>query len=144
MADTHFGQVSDVLSGQHAVPVPGHEDQMDVQGANHVPAPAVAFIGCHRPMAYARRLAAAPHAARWPRPSSRCRLPAASRGPPRKPSPRCTGTLTRCKLSAGTVRACKRQAAAYAGWLAGHAGAHGDALADLVGAKEPSPPGSGT
>ncbi|HTP16852.1 MAG TPA: hypothetical protein VMK13_13580 [Streptosporangiaceae bacterium] len=43
--------------------------------------------------------------------------------------------MTRCKLSAGTVRACKRQAAAYAGWLAGHAGAHGDALADLGGAE---------
>jgi len=48
------------LSGQHAAPVHGHEDQMDVQGGNHVPAPAIAFIGCHRPMAYARRLAARP------------------------------------------------------------------------------------
>jgi integrase len=43
--------------------------------------------------------------------------------------------LDRCKLSAGTVRAYKRQAAAYADWLAGHADAHGDAFADLVGAE---------
>ena len=43
--------------------------------------------------------------------------------------------LDRCKLSASTVKAYKRQAAAYVAWLAGHAGAHGDASADLVGAE---------
>ena len=39
--------------------------------------------------------------------------------------------LDRCKLAARTVRAYKRQAAA---WLAANAGAHGDAFVDLVGA----------
>ena len=39
--------------------------------------------------------------------------------------------LDRCKLAARTVRAYKRQAAAYAAWLA----AHGEAFADLVGAE---------
>jgi hypothetical protein len=43
--------------------------------------------------------------------------------------------LDRCKLSARTVRAYKRQAAAYAGWLAANASAHGDAFADLIGAE---------
>src|ERR1700761_4580068 len=43
--------------------------------------------------------------------------------------------LDRCKLSARTVRAYKRQAAAYAGWLAANGGAHGDAFTDLVGAE---------
>jgi integrase len=43
--------------------------------------------------------------------------------------------LDRCKLAARTVRAYKRQAGAYAGWLAANAGAHGDAFADLVGAE---------
>jgi integrase len=43
--------------------------------------------------------------------------------------------LDRCKLAARTIRAYKRQAAAYVGWLAETAGAHGDALADLVGAE---------
>ena len=43
--------------------------------------------------------------------------------------------LDRCKLAARTVRAYKRQAAAYAAWLAASAGAHGDAFADLVGAE---------
>jgi len=43
--------------------------------------------------------------------------------------------LDRCKLSARTVRAYKRQAAAYAAWLAVSAGAHGDAFTDLVGAE---------
>jgi len=43
--------------------------------------------------------------------------------------------LDRCKLAARTVRAYKRQAAAYAAWLAANAGAHGDAFADLVGAE---------
>jgi integrase len=43
--------------------------------------------------------------------------------------------LDRCKLSARTVRAYKRQAAAYAGWLAANASAHGDAFTDLVGAE---------
>ena len=43
--------------------------------------------------------------------------------------------LDRCKLAARTVRAYKRQAAAYAGWLAANVGAHGDAFADLVGAE---------
>ncbi len=43
--------------------------------------------------------------------------------------------LDRCKLAARTVRAYKRQSAAYVGWLAANAGAHGDAFADLVGAE---------
>jgi integrase len=43
--------------------------------------------------------------------------------------------LDRCKLAARTVRAYKRQAAAYAAWLAAAAGAHDDAFADLVGAE---------
>jgi integrase/recombinase XerC len=43
--------------------------------------------------------------------------------------------LDRCKLSPSTVKAYKRQTAAYAAWLAGHAAAHGDAFADLVGAE---------
>jgi integrase len=43
--------------------------------------------------------------------------------------------LDRCKLAARTVRAYKRQAAAYVRWLAANAGAHGDAFADLVGAE---------
>jgi integrase len=43
--------------------------------------------------------------------------------------------LDRCKLAARTVRAYKRQAAAYAAWLAANASAHGDAFADLVGAE---------
>ena len=43
--------------------------------------------------------------------------------------------LDRCKLSARTVRAYKRQAGAYAAWLAASADAHGDAFADLVGAE---------
>ena len=43
--------------------------------------------------------------------------------------------LDRCKLAARTIRAYKRQAAAYVGWLAETASAHGDALADLVGAE---------
>ena len=43
--------------------------------------------------------------------------------------------LDRCKLSARTVRAYKRQAAAYAAWLTANASAHGDAFADLVGAE---------
>jgi integrase len=43
--------------------------------------------------------------------------------------------LDRCKLADRTVRAYKRQAAAYVDWLAANAGAHGDAFADLVGAE---------
>jgi integrase len=43
--------------------------------------------------------------------------------------------LDRCKLSARTVRAYKRQAAAYADWLTANGGAHGDAFTDLVGAE---------
>ena len=43
--------------------------------------------------------------------------------------------LDRCKLAARTIRAYKRQAAAYVGWLAETAGRDGDALADLVGAE---------
>ena len=43
--------------------------------------------------------------------------------------------LDRCKLAARTVRAYKRQGAAYAAWLAANASAHGDAFADLVGAE---------
>jgi integrase/recombinase XerC len=43
--------------------------------------------------------------------------------------------LDRCKLAPRTARAYKRQAAAFASWLAANAGAHGDAFADLVGAE---------
>ena len=43
--------------------------------------------------------------------------------------------LDRCKLSARTVRAYKRQSAAYAAWLAANVGAYGDAFADVVGAE---------
>jgi integrase len=43
--------------------------------------------------------------------------------------------LDRCKLAARTVRAYKRQVAAYVDWLATNASAHGDAFADLVGAE---------
>jgi integrase/recombinase XerC len=42
--------------------------------------------------------------------------------------------LERCKLSAHTVRAYKRQATAYLTWLAGRPD-HGDAFADVVGAE---------
>ncbi|HET9654622.1 MAG TPA: tyrosine-type recombinase/integrase [Kineosporiaceae bacterium] len=43
--------------------------------------------------------------------------------------------LARCKLAANTVRAYRRQTAAYAAWLGAHANAHPDALTDLVGAE---------
>ena len=43
--------------------------------------------------------------------------------------------LARCKLATNTVRAYRRQTAAYAAWLGAHADAHPDALADLVGAE---------
>ena len=50
--------------------------------------------------------------------------------------------LDRCKLSAGTVKAYKRQTAAYAAWLAGHAADHGDTFADLVGPEGAPVPAS--
>jgi integrase len=43
--------------------------------------------------------------------------------------------LDRCKLSASTIRAYKRQAAAYVAWLDAHAADHRDAFADPVGAE---------
>ena len=43
--------------------------------------------------------------------------------------------LDRCKLSASTVKAYKRQTAAYVNWLAGRSADHGDVFADLVGAE---------
>lgn len=43
--------------------------------------------------------------------------------------------LDRCGLAANTVRACRRQAAAYVGWLAAHAADHPDAFTDTVGAE---------
>ncbi|WP_436764329.1 tyrosine-type recombinase/integrase [Streptosporangium sp. V21-05] len=43
--------------------------------------------------------------------------------------------LDRCKLAANTIKAYKRQGAAYVAWLAEHAAAHPDAFADLVGAE---------
>jgi integrase len=43
--------------------------------------------------------------------------------------------LDRCKLAARTVRAYKRQSAAYADWLAAHAADHGDAFTGLVGVE---------
>ncbi|MGH3097941.1 MAG: hypothetical protein ACRDMV_18315, partial [Streptosporangiales bacterium] len=45
------------------------------------------------------------------------------------------GYLDRCKLAAATVTAYRRQATAYVAWLAEHAGEHGDAFADQVGAE---------
>jgi integrase len=46
-----------------------------------------------------------------------------------------TRFLDRCVLAANTVRAYRRQAAAYRAWLAEHTGEHPDALADAVGAE---------
>ncbi|MGI8331330.1 tyrosine-type recombinase/integrase [Actinomadura scrupuli] len=43
--------------------------------------------------------------------------------------------LGRCKLSANTVKAYRRQTTAYVAWLTGHADRHLDAFADLVGAE---------
>jgi integrase/recombinase XerC len=43
--------------------------------------------------------------------------------------------LDRCKLAANTVRAYRRQGAAYVTWLEEHADDHGDAFADVVGAE---------
>ncbi|MFB9681682.1 tyrosine-type recombinase/integrase [Streptosporangium vulgare] len=43
--------------------------------------------------------------------------------------------LDRCKLSAHTVKAYRRQSAAYVAWLVEHAVAHPDAFVDLVGAE---------
>lgn len=43
--------------------------------------------------------------------------------------------LERCSLSAHTVAAYRRQAAAYARWIARHAEDHPDAFADVVGAE---------
>jgi integrase len=43
--------------------------------------------------------------------------------------------LDRCKLADRTVRAYKRQATAYVGWLSANAAAHADAFADMVGAE---------
>jgi integrase/recombinase XerD len=42
--------------------------------------------------------------------------------------------LGRCKLAANTVKAYKRQTAAYVAWLAGNAD-HADAFSDVVGAE---------
>jgi hypothetical protein len=50
--------------------------------------------------------------------------------------------LDRCKLSANTVKAYKRQAAAYVAWLTERSAHHGDAFADLP--RAPSPPGGDT
>jgi site-specific recombinase XerD len=46
-----------------------------------------------------------------------------------------TRYLDRCGLAANTVRAYRRQAAAYVGWLAAHAAHHPDAFTDTVGAE---------
>ena len=43
--------------------------------------------------------------------------------------------LGRCKLSANTVKAYRRQTSAYVTWLTERAAAHPDAFADLVGAE---------
>jgi integrase len=43
--------------------------------------------------------------------------------------------LARCKLSANTVKAYRRQTSAYVTWLTARADQHPDALADLVGAE---------
>lgn len=45
------------------------------------------------------------------------------------------GYLDRCKLAANTVKAYRRQCAAYVAWLALHAGDHPDAFVDVVGAE---------
>jgi len=46
-----------------------------------------------------------------------------------------TRYLDRCGLAANTVRAYRRQAAAYVTWLAEHAADHPDAFADVIGAE---------
>ena len=46
-----------------------------------------------------------------------------------------TRYLDRCALAANTVRAYRRQAAAYVAWLAAHAADHPDAFTDTVGAE---------
>jgi site-specific recombinase XerD len=46
-----------------------------------------------------------------------------------------TRYLDRCGLAANTVRAYRRQAAAYVAWLAAHAADHPDAFTDVVGAE---------
>uniref|UniRef100_UPI003F497EFB tyrosine-type recombinase/integrase n=1 Tax=Streptosporangium sp. CA-256172 TaxID=3240076 RepID=UPI003F497EFB len=43
--------------------------------------------------------------------------------------------LGRCKLSANTVKAYRRQSSAYAAWLVEHGADHDDAFADVVGAE---------
>lgn len=43
--------------------------------------------------------------------------------------------LDRCKLAEKTVKAYKRQAAAFTAWLVEHAADHADAFADVVGAE---------
>lgn len=53
--------------------------------------------------------------------------------------------LDRCKLSANTVKAYKRQATAYVDWLTERSAHHSDAFADLVGpwtCSRRSPPGT--
>ncbi|WP_067828638.1 tyrosine-type recombinase/integrase [Actinomadura kijaniata] len=44
--------------------------------------------------------------------------------------------LDRCALAATTVKAYRRQARGYAGWLRAHAGDHPDAFADAIGAED--------
>ncbi len=46
-----------------------------------------------------------------------------------------TRHLDRCKLAPNTVKAYRRQCAAYAAWITEHADTHPDAFADLVGAE---------
>ena len=46
-----------------------------------------------------------------------------------------TRYLDRCGLAANTLRAYRRQAAAYVGWLAAHATDYPDAFTDVVGAE---------
>ncbi len=41
-------RVADVVAGQHTPPVAGHQDRVNVQGGNHMPAVAVAVGGCRR------------------------------------------------------------------------------------------------
>jgi hypothetical protein len=41
--------------------------------------------------------------------------------------------LDRCKLAEKTVKAYKRQAAAFTAWLGAHAADHADAFADVLG-----------
>jgi putative transposase len=48
----HLGQVPDHLSGEHTAPVLSHEDQVDVQRGDDMPATPVLLFSAHRPTWY--------------------------------------------------------------------------------------------